>query len=226
MEQLTERTDTAGDGAPTTGTQSTDPFTQAKREYRELQEENERLQARIRELETENENLQSRAEAAEANADEHASRREEAETKLAQAEKAHDMAQHKIDALEGQLENAKDAAGVHPSTDVTLPERIVSLKRHLEETLKEAEQAEEETSSETSSEETSGEPTGQLPEEPPEELMEVRSAIEKRTGTDIMPEGTVDWEAIRSVIGIIDEMAAERNRYEEQLSDISSIINQ
>jgi chromosome segregation ATPase len=219
MEQLTERTDTAGDGAPTTETESTDPFTQAKREYRELQEENERLQARIRELETENENLRSRAEAAEANADEHASRREEAETKLAQAQKAHDMAQQKIDALEGQLENAKDAAGVHPSTDVTLPERIVSLKQHLEETLKEAEE-------ESSDEETSGERAGQLPEEPPEELEEIASAIEKRTGTDIMPEGTVDWDAIRDVIGVIDEMAAERNRYEEQLSDISSIINQ
>lgn len=212
MEQLTERTDTAGDGAPTTETESTDPFAQAKREYRELQEENERLQARIRELETENENLQARAEAAEANADEHASRREEAERQLAQAEKAHDMAQQKIDALEGQLENAKDAAGVHPSTDVTLPERIQSIQDHLETALKENDELHQRAEVQASPELKGL-------------LDSFSEEVERRTGIEIVSGGNVQQDAFTELIETVDEIAEERNRMKGQLETIQSALS-
>jgi chromosome segregation ATPase len=207
MEQLTA--DTTGDGAPTTETESPDPFTQAKREYRELQEENERLQARIRELETENENLQARAEAAEANADEHASRREEAETKLAQAQKAHDMAQQKIDALE-------EEAG---------PEGSPEAERKLQQVKNIVGLGHDHGSDPVEAVKTLQELVDEYCLVEPDKLEALSEKLERRTGSSILDGHDVDFNAFDQVIEEVDEIAEERNRMKGQLETIQSALS-
>jgi len=166
----------------------------------------EEMEARIGELETEtsrlrqeNEQLQEEKAAAEANAEEQAQRRSEAEEELA--------------LFRERLGRAAEALNLQPSEDVSVAEEIKSRISDYEEVCDLLEEAQ------TSS-------PGQKPPSPetPEELPKVSEAIQKRTGEVIFDGEGLDWSAVWSAIERVDEIAAERNEYEEKIKTLEELL--
>jgi chromosome segregation ATPase len=171
----------------------------------------EEMEARIDELETEttrlrqeNKQLQEEKAAAEANAKEQANRRSEAEEKLT--------------LYRERLGRAAEALNLQPNEDVSITEEIKSRISDYEEVCELLEEAQAGNS-------TQENPSQKASEQSiPEELPEISEAIQKRTGEVIFSGGTLDWSAVWSAIERVDEIAAERNEYEEKIKTLEELL--
>jgi chromosome segregation ATPase len=184
-------------------------------------DELEEMEARISELETEtsrlrkeNEQLREEKAAAEANAEEQANRRSEAEEKLA--------------LFRERLGHAAEALNLQPSEDVSVAEEIKSRISDYEEVCDLLEEAQADAPSQSNSnQDTSNQDTSNQESpspETPEELPRVSDAIQKRTGEVIFDGEGLDWSAVWSAIERVDEIAAERNEYEEKIETLEELL--